>query len=729
MDFLHGNRNTHPHFIEYALREIRGELPLRLGHLIEFRKPHRTARRLADYRHRMPTWAWTFPLAAKKDTMIDLNIRQWRGWIAAVQVGTLLGVPCVAAAEDPIPYETAIRPLIEKYCVDCHDADVTKGDLNLDRFMTQAQAVDSLALWQRAGMRIENKEMPPKKKKDQPTDEERALIVKWIASLQVNETDCNQIANEESTAWYQGDVMSRRLNRMEYENTLRDLLGVDLQVADLFPADGAGGEGFDNEGSALFLSAIQMEKYLAAADLAIETALPGRSSAARRAGRRAAPRTGDQSASDRYSALLAEPPKRGEVVREVARGVLDAFVRRAWRKPPDEESLSRLLDTVDAAMAKGERYEDAVKLAMKGALVSPNFLFLAEPQPPEQGNYPLGDYELASRLSYFLWSSMPDEELFELAGAEKLQDPNVLQAQVKRMLQDPKAEALGRLFGGQWLGITQLAETTKPDPDRFPEFSPALKDAMQAEAYTYFNALVREDRSLLELIDSDYQYINEDLARLYGIEGVEGPQFQRIQVADASRGGVLGMAAVLTQTSHSLRTSPVLRGKWVMEQIMGAHVPPPPPNVPSLPEDDRNTDGLTFREQLEVHRENPECAGCHSKMDPLGFGLENYDPIGRWRDTQADQPIDASGVLPSGETFNGPAELKAVLMAQKDGFAQNLTRKMLGYALGRSLNRYDNCVITDCMEALKTNEYRPSALITEIVLSYPFRHRYSAGQT
>lgn len=656
-----------------------------------------------------------------------------RGVLHIHAAGTAFAAALIALtasihAEEPPPFGAAIRPLVVMYCVECHDDDLSKGDLNLDRFTSQEQAIDALALWQRAGKRIENKEMPPKKKKKQPTDEERALLVAWIGTLQVNDADCNQIANEESVAWYRGDVMSRRLNRVEYENTLRDLLGVDLNVAEMFPSDGAGGEGFDNNGNALFLSAIQMEKYLAAADLAIETALPPRvhSDMAAIPG---APRTAAASAVDgRYATLIPEVPGPDLDGPAAARAVLAAFAGRAWRKPADAASLDRLAGVFQEAIDRGDRYETAVKLAMKGALLSPQFLFLAEPQPAESGKYPLGDYELAARMSYFLWASMPDSELFAAAAAGQLQDPNVLQAQVKRMLLDPKADALGQSFGGQWLGITQLAETTKPDEERFPEFNPALRSAMLAEAYTYFNDIVYEDRSLLELIDSDYAYINGALAALYGIGGVDGDALRRVQVADASRGGVLGMAAILTATSHSLRTSPVLRGKWVMEQILGAHVPPPPPNVPSLPEDDRNTEGLTFRQQLEVHRENAECAGCHSKMDPLGFGLENYDPIGRWRDTQAEQPIDASGVLPSGEGFNGPGELKAILMNQKDAFARNLTRKMLGYALGRDLNRYDNCVIEDCMEALQANEYRPGALITEIVISYPFRHRYSSGE-
>ena len=625
--------------------------------------------------------------------------------------GTLLAP--LAHAEAPIDFENTIRPMMERYCIDCHDEDVAKGDLNIDRFTDKNHVLDALAVWQRMIKRTNNKEMPPKKKKKQPTDEERRLLANWVASLDVDNTDCNRIASEESVAWYSGDVMSRRLNRMEYENTVQQLLGIDIALAENFPTDGAGGEGFDNMGGALYLSAIQLEKYLTAADNAVEAALPV---------------TEDGVVSPEAAArLITVQPAEGLSAADAGRTVIRDYARRAWRRTPPEDSLEGLFTLFDQGLARGESYEGALKLAMKAALMSPHFLFLAEPNPPEVGNYALGGFELASRISYFLWSSMPDDELLAAAEAGKLEDPNEIQAQIKRMVRDPKAEAFGRLFGGQWLGISQLGETKKPDPNLFPEYSDALAEVMQQEAYAYFNDIVREDRSLLELINSDYIFANEELAKLYGVEGVEGPELRRVQVADASRGGVLGMAAVLTSTSHSLRTSPVLRGMWVMERILGEHVPPPPPNVPSLPEDGKSVEGLTFRQQLEVHREKAECAGCHSKMDPLGFGLENFDPIGRFRATQDELPVDASGVLPSGEEFAGPEELKAILLRQKDQFARNLSKKMLGYALGRSLNRYDTCVINESVAALKANDYRPSALINTIVLSYPFRHRYSNG--
>lgn len=647
--------------------------------------------------------------------------------------------PARADDKPALSFETDIRPIVELYCGDCHNDRRTKGDLNLARFETQDQVIDALAVWERSAKRIESKEMPPRDKL-LPSDEERALLVSWIRSLEVGEQDCDTIATEESVSWFPGYVMSRRLNRWEYENTVRDLLGVDLDLAAMFPADGAGGEGFDNNGSALFLSAIQIEKYLEAADLAVETAFaaPLAEPPAAHPAPKPAPRlkpgqvlltgyTPEAPAAPVHPLITVTP---GDTLSpsKAAAAVIEPYLAKAWRRPVTADEVARMVALFDEAQARGDGYGDALKLPFKAALVSPNFLFLAEPEPADHGVYALGDYPLAARLSYFLWASMPDDELFALAAEGKLQDGGVLAAQVDRMLADPKARALGEVFAMQWLGISQLGETVKPDANKFPEYDERLAADMRAEAAAFFHGIVRDNRSLLELIDADYTYANERLAALYGLEGVAGSDLARVPLADRNRGGVASMAAVLTATSHPLRTSPVLRGKWVLEQLLGDPVPPPPPDAGALPEDGHHPDGLSLRQQLELHRADPGCASCHSRMDPLGFGLENFDPIGRWRTEDSGAPIDAQGELPSGETFNGPQELKAILMARKTDFARHLSRKMLGYAIGRSLHRFDQCVVDDAVEALEANNYEAGHLFRTIALSYPFRHRYSGGE-
>jgi len=642
----------------------------------------------------------------------------------------------VSAEEDApaLNFEKDVLPLVDKYCMDCHEGDKPKGALDLVRFETREMVLDSFAVWQRMAMRIENNEMPPKDEK-KPTEEERQILVTWIKDLKFDEGDCSRLASEETTNWYPGYVMSRRLNRNEYENTLSDLLASDLELSDMFPADGSGGEGFDTNGGTLFLSAIQIEKYLKAADLAVETALPEIQMERRKYPGKFNSRTRDRIANKEEinwtarELLLAGSPKRERDHVTSASIVVERFAERAWRRPLSESERLNLLRVYEHARDRGDGFDAALKLAFKAALISPHFLFLAEPEPEASGEYPLGNFQLAARLSYFLWGTMPDDELMAVAEAGHLQDDNVLREQVARMLGHPNARAMGELFAMQWLGINQLGETTKPDENRFPEFGDGMADLMREEVILFFGNLVQEDRSFLELIDSDYTFVNDQLAKLYGMDGIEGDALRRVEFDDANRGGVVGMAAVLTATSHPLRTSPVLRGKWVLEQLLGGRVPPPPPDIPELVAEDEHPEGLTMRQQLEQHRKNPECASCHDRMDPIGFGLENFDPIGRWRSAQSGKPIDTNGVLPSGESFNGPVELKNILMKRKDSFANNLTRKMLGYALGRRLTPYDQCVVDASMKAMKENDYKPSAMLTEIVLSYPFRNRYSGNRS
>ncbi len=558
--------------------------------------------------------------------------------------------------------------------------------------------------------------MPPKKK-PQPSDQQRTQILSWVEkNVGEHEVDCTKVASDRQW-FYRGHVMSRRLTRVEYGNTLHDLLGVDPHVSDLLPADGSGGEGFDTDGDTLFISAISIEKYLQSADRALHEVLPEHPEA-----------QSAELAAARRAILMANPPGPDSgSAREAARSDLQAFARRAFRRPVNDGEVARFLTVYDRAALRGDSFDASLRLALKAVLVAPDFLFLVETAPPEGGMFRIGDYQLATRLSYFLWSSMPNETLFKLAAEGRLHEEGVLREQVHRMLRDPRSRGLAETFAVEWLGIGSLGGSGRPDAARFPDFTDELAADMRGEAVLLLDTILRDDRSLLELLDADYTFLNERLAKHYGIAGVTGSELRRVALADTNRGGVLGLGAVLTTTSYPLRTSPVLRGKWVLEAMLGEHMNPPPPTAGSLPPDDVQPDRLTFRQRLEQHRSQADCASCHQRMDPLGFGLENFDPTGRWRTTEAGGgAVDSSGQLTSGEKFSGPRELRQVLLKHREQFLRNVCRKMLGYGLGRGLGRFDDCVINDAMKALEAGGYRSSILIEQIVRSVPFQYRYAA---
>lgn len=424
---------------------------------------------------------------------------------------------------------------------------------------------------------------------------------------------------------------------------------------------------------------------------------------------------------------------------EQTREVLTRLLRRGYRRPPTEVEVEQLGQFVDTVQADGAKWEAAIQQAIKVVLCSPKFLFRLElddrPQNPDP--YPIDEFQLASRLSYFLWSSMPDDELFELAAKNQLTD--TLEAQVKRMLADPKATELARDFGSQWLQIQRIATVT-PDPERFPTFGRRLRAAMLKETELFVESILREDQSVLDLLDADYTFLNKELANHYSIadtngnwlyqkktvlggEAIKGKEFQRVALQGASRGGILTHASVLTATSNPTRTSPVKRGRWVLEQVLGSPPPPPPPDVPELEEDHEAITGTTLRERLEQHREDPACANCHAKMDPIGFALENYNAIGAFRTKEGELEIDTTAELPDGTAFDGIADLKQILKDRKQQFVRCLTEKMLTYALGRGLEYYDRPTVDRIVAQLESEGYRSSVLITEIVKSDPFRLR------
>ncbi len=748
------------------------------------------------------------------------------------------------AAKTENEYRTEIVPLIKKFCIECHATGKAEAEVALDRYKTTQMIVNDQKTWQHIVTMIKSGAMPPEDS-PQPSSAERTRLVEWLEQTMYY-VDCTGAPDP-------GRVTIRRLNRAEYNNTIRDMLGVTFKPADDFPSDDVG-SGFDNIGDVLSLPPLLMEKYLAAAEQIATSVivddpmklvgtitlqgnkLEGRGAAKldTRTNRWGMPSAGGvgakftieqpgnyvvrivataTEAGNEPAKLLVRVDKRSEEISVRSRGgrrtpmeirtrlaagehfvsaefindfydpdakdptkrdrnvtletievagpleikpdqypvahrklitatpsstttVLDAaqtslrpFVNRAFRRRVNEDEIRKYAQLVDASVRDGDNYEQGMQVAVIAVLCSPHFLFRIEqdPNPNDPKNAHLvGDYELATRLSYFLWSSLPDNELFLLATSGKLREEQTLREQVKRMLADDRSQALADNFASQWLNL-RLLDSASPDPGEFKDFSPELKSDMQRETLAFFMSVVKEDRSVLDFIDGKFSFLNERLAKHYGIKDVSGDEFQRVSLSGTNRGGVLTHASILTLTSNPERTSPVKRGKWILDNMLGAPPPEPPADVPQLDATQKAQPGLSLRKQLEIHRENAVCASCHRTMDALGFGLENFDAIGKFREKEKGQAIDSSGTLPEGESFQGPVELAKVLRGKPNEFTRCMTEKMLTYALGRGLVHYDRCSVDKITKQVAGQEYRFSALVTEIVLSDPFRKRRGDG--
>ncbi|HEY2157481.1 MAG TPA: DUF1592 domain-containing protein [Isosphaeraceae bacterium] len=605
----------------------------------------------------------------------------------AVCLAILLGMSVRARGADTPPFEKVARPVLEKFCLNCHGDRKPKAGVSVAKFKDAASLAKDADLAQLVADSIADGTMPPKDK-PAPSETDRQAAADAIESALA------ELENVKDP----GPSLIQRLTRRQYNNTIRDLLDVHTNPADAFPTDGGGGGGFDNNASTLFVPPILMEKYLAAAVDVLDKADPRH--------------------------WRAATPGGGLSKEDAARKCFESFAPKAFRRPVSKEEIDRLMTLFRRADARGDSFDASVKLGLRAVLVSPHFLFLVERDGPTGEAYRITDYELATRLSYFLWSSTPDGWLYELAAANKLHEPDVLEKQVERMLADPKARALATDFAAQWLRVDTLALASEPDRGKFPSYTHELRDAMTGEPIALFHALLREDAPITDLIGADYTYLNETLAKHYGVEGVKGAEFRKVAMKDRARGGVLGMGAILTLTSYPQRTSPVLRGKWVLEEILGTPPPPPPSMVKVLPPDDRPKDNQTFRQRLEAHRKDASCAGCHAKLDPIGFGLESFDPIGRLRTEIGGAPVDAAGKLTTGESFTGPAELKKVLCESKrELFVKNVAGRMLSYALRRGLEYYDQKTVKGIAATLEEKGYKTRVLVAEIVKSYPFQYR------
>lgn len=764
---------------------------------------------------------------------------------AAAVASAMLGGASTPEPADPLVtdlehrYWEDIEPLLAKHCFGCHGEEQEKGGVRFDRIWSLADALamgDELAL---AGELVRSKQMPPEGE-PAPSAGEIEVVSRWIRDA----LDYVPADGAVDPGWF----IIHRLNRTEYRNTLRDLLGIDPREHDIaaaLPQDDTG-YGFDNNAAVLAMSPLQIEGYLEAAERALEIALGpavvendrvtpvrnltntigGRSlerggfmlhsggavlgdydvpaageyeisvtawgqragdelpKMSVRVGRRevrsfpvegledepqtlrmkvrlqpgrrpiAAHFTNDfyqPGVADRNLAVEAitvagplpgsmdRPAMHGTVLfatpgddsltagRDAAALVLGRFGVRAFRRPLEPAELEGLLGLYEGAREAGDTHEQGVRLGLMALLVSPEFLYrrVDNPAPDDPASvYTLSGPELATRLSYFLWSSTPDDELLSLASAGALSDERTLRTQVHRMLADPKADAFIENFAGQWLHLRNLERLTI-DQTRFPEYTSELRQAMVTEATMFFGEVVRQDRPVMELIDSGHTYVNGPLAALYGFADLAGmgDEFRRVDLpADSPRGGILTMGAVLTVTSNPTRTSPVKRGLYVLEQILGTPPPPPPPEIPPLEQAEvAGVEHASLREQLKAHLTDINCAVCHNRMDPLGLAMENFDAIGKWRDADESGPIDASGTLPGGVSFVGPAELKEILLGRDELFVENLTRKMLTYALGRGVEPFDRPTVARIVERTRADGDRISAMIEGIVLSEAFR--------
>lgn len=722
-----------------------------------------------------------------------------------------------------------VKPVLTKSCAPCHNDRNASGSVNILPF-TEASSLENYREdWERILKKVRSGEMPPKGF-PRPAQPQIDALLGYVNG-EFEKADAKVKPDP-------GRVTARRLNRVEYTNTVRDLLGVEFRADQDFPTDDSG-HGFDNIGDVLTISPLLMEKYLNAAEKIaaralgleplpkkpVEMEMHSKDKRIRRVApsliegvqkvewdgeyevviglpgerQNGAPvklgfwmdgkllhtmvvetkpsglvyfnpyseerfrlvlpagehefRAGfiddaylaTLDPADLYKdkknkflnmiklvgpyatkvepasrkAILTCDPKTGAVCVEK---ILGGLARRAWRRPVEPAEVKALAKFVGLAQKEGQSAEQGLQVAITAMLVSPHFLFRIErdlyPKDATK-THPIGAYELASRLSYFLWSSMPDEELMQAAATGKLKDPTVMEAQVRRMLNDPKSAALAANFAGQWLETRNL-NSVKPDPKKFPEWGPELRDAMQEETRLFFEEVLRQNLPVGTFLDAKFTFLNETLAKHYGIEGVKGPDFRRVDLANGERGGVLTQASVLTVSSYPTRTSPVIRGKYILQNIFGAPPPPPPPDVPLLDEEKVGSRG-PLRKQLEEHRTNAMCASCHNRMDTLGFALENYDGTGKWRTKDGGFDIDPSGTLPSGKSFRTPIELKAALAADLAEFSQNLTEKMLTYALGRGLERYDRRTVAGIRERVAADGYKFQTLIFEVVKSMPFQ--------
>ena len=657
-----------------------------------------------------------------------------RAVVVTLALAGALGTAAAASAQTDAGAH-AVAPLAEQYCYRCHGPQTQTAGINLATLVAERPLVRNRETWTRVIEALDEGKMPPAGAPSLPPEVRRRMAA--LLHRDIEEFDYSTLDDP-------GFELMRRLTHTEYDNTIRDLFGVALNVTDRFPDELTGSSGFENSSNTLFLQPALMERYIAAAERVVELALPAEPTDVRHLASR--------------DLVFVAAPGDGLGEEDAAGAVLERFLGRAYRRPATAGELGQAAAQYRSGRAAGLGHEVAVKRVLQAILISPKFLLRVERGRAGADSYAVDDWELASRLSYFLWASMPDQELFDIAARGELRDSAMLRAQVTRMLADPRADTLGTVFAAQWLGFQHVGTRIWLDPIDNPWCTATLMTAMRDESSLFFLSLLRENRPIRDLVDADYTYVNEELAgTLYGMEGVRGEHMRRVALDDPNRGGVIGQPSILALTSNYKETSPVKRGNYVLDVLLGTPPPPPPPNAGVLSEEVADLRGLSFREKLEMHSSNETCRACHSRIDPIGFSLENFDYFGRWRDTydfrqrvedpaEADETIEfqtetspepivrhfkntrrviaADGALPDGTSFAGPAGLKrALLETRHEDLVRQVVSKMLAYALGRQLEYYDEPAVRTIVAALEADGYRFQTLLQEIVASYPFQYK------
>ncbi|QVL31672.1 DUF1592 domain-containing protein [Telmatocola sphagniphila] len=623
---------------------------------------------------------------------------------------------------DPVLARRELTPLLNKYCLDCHSGETPAGEISLESMQKGAQRSEG---WTKAATEVRLRTMPPPDQ-PQPDRSERETLGR---NFEILAADSSPLSVRRFAI--------RRLNRTEYANTIRDLFGLDFAGGSKFPADDVGYD-FDNIADLLTLSPLLIERYCEAAEEIVDAVF--RSETAKEKILNPAPDPAFLADKRQFQAPVREtavkrlvlsahdlpPLDPKEVERQRAYEIFRSFGDRAYRRPILHSEITRLLAFVESAQRHHEGFESGIRMGLKAMLCSPNFLFHFDREEFLRAGAPRTDFALASRLSYFLWSSLPDAELFELAARGELHQPDQLTIQVQRMLRDDKARALATDFGLQWLRVRGV-RTLHPDLHLSPDFDEELRQAMVQETELFLDALFRQEGRLLDLLDSDYTFVNERLARHYGIPGVRGREFRKVSLKGIPRGGILTQASVLTATSSPARSSPVQRGRWILEVILGGSPGSPPPGADSLSSNLSSQPVLTARQRLEQHRRSPQCASCHKKLDPWGLGLESFDALGAWRDGDATGLIEASGRGLPEESFRNPAELKARLQTHAESLIHTLTEKLAIYALGRGLTASDRLILREISSRVSQQDPRFSRLVQYLVHSELFQEATRPG--